>query len=375
MTIADRNRGDGSDALDSQAAHWFARMRAPDAGTSRKAFGAWLAESPEHRTAYNRAAEIYARGKLLAEPDAPVAARPRRRVFAAALTAVVAGALGLGAWALWQPGGTAPDRREVAAAITTDQRTVSTVTGETRIVRLADGSTLRLAGDSAVAVDIASGYRRLNLVRGSARFEVAHDGRSFVVFAAGGSVTARGTIFEVTLAPSGKVDVRLLQGAIDVALPRRQAGAAVPVRKLVAGESLSFAGLPEPAPTAAPGASVPTPTSARDFEATPVADLVALANRGAARPIRLADSGLGAERVSGRFRIDDTALLARRLGALFGRGVDLSDPREIVLAAASDRRADEGIALILDRRHAAAADGRARQHEAPRSQSLAPAPM
>ncbi|MDT8760540.1 FecR domain-containing protein [Sphingomonas psychrotolerans] len=336
MTIADRNPGDGSDALDSQAAHWFARMRAPDAEASRDAFQAWLAQAPENRSAYSRAAEIFAMGKLLVEPDASPPPVRKRKLVPAAMVAVIASVLALGGWALWHPAGSPPVKPVVVASATVDARTVTTA-GEARTIRLADGSTVHLTADTALVIDIGSGRRNLKLLRGAARFEVTHEGRPFVVLAGGGSVTARGTIFEVALAASGKVDVRLLQGAIDVALPRQRNEPAQPVRKLVAGESVSFAGLAEAASAPAAGGSAPTPptiAAALEFEATAVADLVALANRGAARPIRLADQSLGAERVSGRFRIDDTALLARRLGALFGSSVDLNDPREIVLAAA-----------------------------------------
>jgi transmembrane sensor len=337
MNIADQEPGQG-DALEREAAHWFARMRAPNADSSRGAFDAWLAQRPEHRSAYNRAAEIFALGKLLAEPDVPAPAPQRRKLPVAALTVIAAGILGLGGWALWQPAGMPPDRGETVVATTIDTRTIATVAGETRVVRLADGSTVQLVGDTALLIDIAASRRDLKLLRGTARFEVAHESRPFVVLAGGGSVTARGTIFEVALTLSGKVDVRLLQGAIDVALPRRQPSSPPPIRKLAAGESVSFAGAAEPATGPATTTRAPAAAAtaiARDFEATPVADLIALANRGATRPIRLADPTLGARRVSGRFRVDDTALLAHRLGALFDRRVDTDDPRAIVLGPAA----------------------------------------
>ncbi|HEU0094975.1 MAG TPA: hypothetical protein VFQ52_00875, partial [Rhizomicrobium sp.] len=103
-------------------------------------------------------------------------------------------------------------------------------------------------------------------------------------------------------------------------------------------EGVSFAVQPDipPRPAAPAGATAAPSAAARDFEATPVSKLVALANSAAVRPIRLADTSLGAQLVSGRFRVDDTELLARRLGALFGRGVDTGDPREIVLGPAGD---------------------------------------
>lgn len=339
MNTSDRTPEDG-DALAREAAHWFARMRGPDADASRAAFDAWLAQDPEHRSAYARTAEIFAMGKLLvdADPPSPAPARSRRPILVAMLAAAIVGAAGIGGWAVTHPGAPVQDQHS-AAAMSTDRRTIATVAGETRVVHLADGSTIRLGDDTMIDVAIGSDRRNLRLLRGRARFEVAHEKRPFIVFAGGGSVTARGTIFEVALAKSGKVDVRLLRGAVDVALPRQPTVPRPVVRKLAAGESVSFGGQQDAAPrTSAPaGEAVPDATdTAREFEATPVAELIALANRGTARPIRLADPALGAKRVSGRFRIDDTELLARRLAALFGVVADLGDPREITLTSPGD---------------------------------------
>ena len=194
------------------------------------------------------------------------------------------------------------------------------------MVRLADGSGVQLGAGTLLETAFDAGRRTIRLWRGQARFEVAHEGRPFVVLAGGGSVTARGTVFDVAVADGRRIEVRLLEGAVDVALPATASKAGRPeVRRLAAGESLSFV----PAPAASRAAS--PAIAARDFEAVPVAVLVAEANRGAARPIRLADTTLADQRVSGRFRVDDTELLAQRLAALFGRTADLSDSREIVL--------------------------------------------
>lgn len=336
MTITDQKPGEDGSGLAREAAHWFARMRSPEADAGRGEFDAWLAQGPEQRAAYNRAAEIFAMGKLLAEPDevAPAPAPRRNTARLGILAMITVCALGGGAWVVWHPASPTHDMQPAIASIAGPQ-TFSTIAGETRVVRLADGSTVRLASDTGLEVDIDDSRRRLKLLHGAARFEVAHERRPFIVFAGGGSVTARGTIFEIALVSSGKVDVRLLQGAVDVALPRRGPGSPPPVRKLAAGESVSFAGLPESAAAIAPTSAITAPDqpAANDYAAMPVAELVALANRGAARPIRLADPALGSVRISGRFRIDDTELLARRLGALFDHGVDTHDPREVVLTA------------------------------------------
>ncbi|WHU02409.1 FecR domain-containing protein [Sphingomonas sp. NIBR02145] len=344
MTMSEDQAEEGDDALAREAAHWFARMRGPDADASRAEFEAWLAQGAEHRGAYNDAAEVFALGKLLAESGEPAPAPPprprpqrRRRMPAVELAASVALVAGVGGWVAWHPNRSAPSGQEAVAA-TTDHRRISTVAGERRVVRLADGSTVHLGDGTIIDIDIAARQRDLRLLQGQARFEVAHEQRPFIVHAGGGSVTARGTVFEVALTRAGKVDVRLLQGAVDVALPRPAPSAQPAIRKLAAGEGVSFAAQPEAAATPAAsdgGKALPT-NAAHEFEAVPVAELVALANKGSARPIRLADASLGPKRVSGRFQVGDTGLLARRLGALFGSEVRDGDPREIVLAQPGD---------------------------------------
>lgn len=306
--------------LEREAALWFARMRGPGAGAARPEFEAWLGQSAAHRSAYNRASEIFAMGKLLAEGEEAPPRRPRRSL-AMALTASAACVLAGGGWLMLRPAADAPPKT-IAAAL--ERRTLSTVTGETRMVRLADGSAVQLGAATRLETVFDSRGRTIRLSQGRARFEVAHEGRPFVVLAGGGSVTARGTVFDVAVADGKRIEVCLLEGAVDVALPAAASKASKPeVRRLAAGESLSFV-------PAIPRATSPA-MAPRDFEAVPVAALVAEANRSAARPIRLADATLGDRRVSGRFRVDDTELLAQRLAALFGRTVDRSDPHEIVL--------------------------------------------
>ncbi|PTS90578.1 hypothetical protein DBR17_01260 [Sphingomonas sp. HMWF008] len=340
MTIADGQARDGGEALVREAAHWFARLRGPDAEHGRAAFEKWLAQAREHRIAYNHAAEIFAMGKLLAEPDEPAPVLPpprRRRVAAAALSCMAACALAIGGWMATHPSSSPPDRREAVAG-TTDHRTISTIGGIAEAVRLADGSIISLGEGAVLTIDIADRRRGFRLLQGQARFEVAHEHRPFIVLAGGGSVTARGTIFEVALAKSGNVEVRLLRGAVDVALPRLSVNARPTIRKLAAGQRITFVAQPDVPATLAPPADATAAPSAvvRDFGAIPVSELVAIANQGAVRPIRLDDSSILARRVSGRFRVDDTELLARRLGALFGREVNASGPHEIVLAPASE---------------------------------------
>jgi len=328
--------GTFQDDLSRDAASWFARMRGPDAEAHQSAFEAWLAQGPDQRGAYNRAAEIFAMGKLLADEPAP-AGPHERRVMPAALA--LAGAAALAA-AFWLGPGVvnrSPPARAPTAQTSATMRLIATGANETRLARLDDGSSAQLASDTMLEQRFGPARRLLVLTRGAARFDVRHERRPFVVLAGGGSVTARGTLFEVRLVRPGQVDVQLIRGVIDVALPRRTTGAA-PVRRLRAGESLSF-GVPPSSPVVAQlrGSGPPSPltqtgTDTADFAAVPVSRLLEQANQSATRPIRLADASLGAQRVSGRFRLDDSERLARRLSDLFGWRVDTRDPHQIVLA-------------------------------------------
>lgn len=318
-----------------EAATWFARMRGPDAEARRGDFEAWLARGPEQRAAYNRAGEVFALGKLLADapPPAPGRTRPTwRRPLAAATLCLLAAAFWFGV----HDRAVAPTRAEAVATARPDR--FATGPGETRLAQLADGSSARLASNSRLLVRFGAATRVLVLEQGSARFDVHHETRPFIVMAGGGSVTARGTMFDVTLTRPGQVEVRLIRGVIDVQLPHRRAGEAAPVRRLVAGEQIAYLVPPSSPllnsatlPAQSPAASADRDAAARDFVSVPVATLIADANRSASRPIRLADGALGSERVSGRLRIDDTDRLARRLSGLFGWSVDTRDPKEIVL--------------------------------------------
>lgn len=330
------------DRLFEEAAAWFARMRGPGAEADRFEFEAWLALGEANRSAYNRAAEVFAMGKLLGEePGGPDAGRPgRTRLRAFASTALLA----VAAAATWlafldyrlhrSKDGIATDGRGVEAAL------LGSGAGERRLVRLSDGSLVRLAASTKLEVRFTSGRRSLRLDRGGARFQVARQRRPFIVLAGGGSVTAHGTIFDVALAADRRVLVRLLEGSVEVRLPPAARNAAADrVRRLRAGEAVSFlaAGPVERTVSewrgpAGPGPSAGAPAAqASDYDSVRLLDLVAAANRTASRPIRVADARTGERRVSGRFRIDDPDLLAERLALLFNLGIDRTNPAELVL--------------------------------------------
>ncbi len=345
-----------------EASFWFARMRAPDAEQHRAAFEHWLKLGAAHRGAYNRAGEIFAVGKFLAEEakgssangaeeqpaandDAP--SRWRYAAMVACLFVVV----GLGAW--FSQGilssfilpkeqlATVPNTSAVAAA---DRKVFSTRSGKRDMVRLADGSTVTLEGGSALVALFDSHRRELRLQTGRARFEVAHESRPFIVFAGDGSVTARGTIFDVIVGQDNLVTVRLLRGAVDVERPSGPGSAGKAsqpaVTRLAPGEELSFGLAAIPDLTAAPRiraeTSFATPLSTpilKEFDRAPLSEVIAEASRSSGIAIRAGDSGVGSLAVSGRFRVDDPEQVAERLASLFDLKVDHTRQDEIVLRA------------------------------------------
>lgn len=334
-------KGDGQ--LMHEAAHWFARMRGPEADDIRAEFETWMARGALHRAAYNQAAEIFALGKFLAEdaalpgraapaadipPSAPERPATARRL-ALALVALLAFAM---VAMIWFAGRTANPGPAVAG---TDDapgiRPVEYVATAPGSLRLADGSRVDLAAGTRVSIRMDAARRLIELLQGEARFQVQHDGRPFEVRAAGGTVAARGTLFEVGLAPDRRVRVRLLEGAVDVAVPT--GGGAPEVRRMRPGETIAYAGTGVAAAPSPAGRGIDMSAGTgmmADLDAVPLGQLVARVNRGTTPPIRLADPALGELRVSGRLRLDDTQRLAIQLARL----LDLeAEPRagEIVL--------------------------------------------
>ncbi len=335
-----------------EAAAWFARMRGPEAEASRPEFEAWLRRGALHRQAYNRAAEIFAMGKLLSDeevlPNPPKpAARPDGLRRPRLLAAVAATLLALVA-AAWLALGNAPSTNLPQRLAGADQAAppayaarLAAEPGRTRSVPLPDGSAVTLEGGTRLEVLLGPSERRFRLISGKARFEVFHERRPFVVQAGGGRVTAHGTVFDVGLSSENGVTVRLIEGIVDVDLPAPSAGPGrgSTTRRMRPGESLSYAAaaggsddtiLP-PEPHFLESASATGNDAVRDYEAVTVAELIARANRGSDRPIRLTEPALAARHVSGRFRVEDSALLAERLAILFDLDADYEHPHEIVL--------------------------------------------
>jgi transmembrane sensor len=201
------------------AATWFARQRgAPLDERERRAFEAWLAEDVEHRIAYadaerawDVAAAAFEDPRVAARREALAGERPTRRLAGAALAASLAVAFlgGGGLLAYEQLTGPKPLATQ---AFRTDVGQRSTVT-------LPDGSIVTLNTDTVVRTRADDERRLVYLDKGQAYFRVAKDRRHpFVVTAAGRTVTALGTAFDVRI-DRGELRVVLVEGKVRVEGP------------------------------------------------------------------------------------------------------------------------------------------------------------
>ena len=114
-----------------------------------------------------------------------------------------------------------PEEAIAPAAQASFRQRYGTAVGATRVISLPDGSRLTLDTDSQVEVTIDGKARTVQLERGQAFFEVAHDRqRPFVVDTGRLSVTAVGTAFSVRRVGS---DIRVVvaEGTVRLGQPRR----------------------------------------------------------------------------------------------------------------------------------------------------------
>ncbi|MDV0439632.1 FecR family protein [Xanthomonas sacchari] len=324
----DSNTAD--DAVQDAAADWVARALATTGGDP-PGLAAWLAADPAHRAAFDAlwvlahdAALLEALAAYDVQAEAPAQAtgvaavavhesaasavagaiapasgarRPRRswRPLAAALAA----GLAMLAVLLWPR--LRPDPGPIVAA---------TAPGQTRVLRLDDGSVLTLNGASRVRVQLRAQRREVALEAGEVFFDVAHDPqRPFQVRLGPARVQVLGTVFN--LARDGATsELSVYSGRVEIVN-----GAARQV--LAAGMRIDTA-------STGLGALARFDPQAGDWRegwlqtaGIPLARLIERLNRRSPQPIVLADPALGALQVSGRFRLDRPEQTLMHLAQLY----------------------------------------------------------
>lgn len=333
------------DPIELAAAEWLVRCDRGLNPAEQAEFEAWRTADPRHVVVYQALAGSWdlvsdarhapsmlaGQAEREAERQGGTAA-PRRRGWRVAVGLAAAVAIGLTAFLGYREYRLRPYDETFATAV-----------GGVEKRELPDGSTITLNTDSAVAVHLERGMRRVALQRGEAHFAVAKDqARPFIVSANGVDVRAVGTAFSVRLRDES-VDVLVTEGKVSVAPPSLAESAATPtpdlaplavptVQMVTAGQRTSVS--LKPAAVPAPIVEVPAATVRQalawqerrlDFEDASLADIVAEMNRYSPRQLAIANPALGAKRFGGSFPAGDVDTLVRQLQRNFHVTVEQRD--------------------------------------------------
>jgi transmembrane sensor len=301
---------DSSRDIDQAASLWTARLdRGPLTPEGEAAFQAWLKGDPRRRGALLRAQSLsmmsesaQALGRDF-DPAAFAPKRPppggfsRRNALAWSGGGVAAAALvafGVGV--------------SSAGAVTSTQR------GEIRLAPLKDGSTVLLNTDSSIRVRYDQGEREVTLLKGEAFFQVARDGRPFVVVVNGRRLSTTQAGFRVRKLDADPVDVLVQWGRVDAA------GGVV----LTANTQLAFAGAAMPRPIAP--SMVTRELAWREgklaFEGETLKQAADAFARYSDTRIEIQDPRLAREPVTGLFAANDPAGFSRAVARVFDAKLD-----------------------------------------------------
>ena len=288
----------------AEAAAWRLRLSEMD-DQSLPEFEAWVA-APGNEALWKRVEHIWGYlGEYAHDPEmlaarasalsharraSAIKALPLRgrRMLKAAAAILVLGAVGWGG-AQWLG---RPDDYQ-------------TVRGERRVVTLADGSKLALDAESEVKVRYTRNSRELQLIRGQARFDVAHDvERPFSVQVSQQKVVATGTAFNIDMAGQ-KVLVTMIEGRV-VVLQKPPPAAKAAAQKwpaaleLRAGQQLAASSTAPPVIRQADIGEVTAWTSGQImFDNEELTSVVQRVNRYSNRHVLIKDSKVAGLRISG----------------------------------------------------------------------------
>lgn len=207
--------------IEKQAIAWFTRMNGRPSTADREDFARWLSASATHKQHYANVERLWTdlgplsdtverrEAAALAGPLQKIEELRRQRSRGKVAAGAVLGLLlcFTTAW-LWL---------ERPHLLDDWQADYATARAEQRSVTLADGSTVLLDADSAIAVDLGATERRVELLRGAAFFSVVPGQVPFIVAARNGEARVLGTRFDV-VAEGRETSVTLDSGSVEVAL-------------------------------------------------------------------------------------------------------------------------------------------------------------
>ena len=207
-------------------------------------------------------------------------------------------------------------------------QTYQTGSGETRAVRLDDGSQVRMNAGTTLVVQQGWRSRRATLGEGEASFDVVKDAaRPFLITVGDERVRVVGTEFNIRhYGPAVEITVR--RGVVEVWPAAFGRSAAV---RLVKGQSVRQAAGAAPAsPLAADPDTAFAWTEGRlIYDRRPLSEVVTDLNRHFKTPIRLLPAAAG-QTFSGVLILEDEDTVVRRLAAYMRLTVDRK-PGEFVL--------------------------------------------
>ena len=312
-------------AARAEAAAWIVRLHGPHrCAELEAAFRDWLQAHPENGKQFERVTEVWDAGSSVPVPGVPRMTRwkeePRRRQWslAAALLLLLCGLAGWITWRAW-----------VDPSYTTG-------VGEQRVVRLDDGTRLSLNSGTRVVITYSDSERRVELVRGEAFFEVAHNAaRPFIVTAGDQQVVAIGTTFVVRY-EAARTAITLLEGSVRVS-PATDVGLTLAPGERVtfsAGGSRRLDRLDEP--------KIEAVTAWRRGEvmldSTQLEEAVAELNRYDKNTLIIDDPQIATLSISGIYHAGDSRGFAHTIAKLYGLEIIEQSNRIHLRAADHPRR-------------------------------------
>jgi transmembrane sensor len=325
------SRRDTPQAINDRATRWVARMdAAPLDAAAQAELDAWLARDSRHRGALFRATVAW---RMLDRANALGAQRPPATHVNAEAISVIARAV-----ATPEAGGidpALPDRRRllwaggaIAASLIaggiglrtfvarSSTARIQTALGEIRHVPLDDGSNAVVNTATMLQVDFTRAQRNVRLETGEAWFEVAKDAhRAFLVAAGEVRVRAVGTAFSVHRVAGG-AEVRVTEGTVEVWVAGREDGK----RAVSAGARTFVTEIDGPQPPVQDAPGIDRKLAWRDgalkFEGDTLAAAAAEFNRYNRVKLEV-DPALAAEKVVGRFRVDEPDTFAQAASTMF----------------------------------------------------------
>lgn len=286
-----------------EASDWLARLMAGPSDADRAAFLRWFDRSPAHKEAYEQACATWVEAgmadaaslrRLTEMGDGPAQAAPvtRRWAPAMALAAAVVLAVFVGTTYFSNRAGI-----------------YETAIGERRDVVLADGSRVTLNTGTRLSVR----GRSIQLERGEAYFEVAHDpSQPFIVTTSAGAARAVGTAFDIRSINDARSLIVVTDGRVELTAPSQ-----TPVQ-IAAGSAAEY-GAPGITPRAV--ADVDSTLAWRRgrlvFRQAALRDVVREINRYSETPIIIGDPSIEQLEINGVFatdRIPDLVTALTRAG-------------------------------------------------------------